>query len=199
MSSVHIASCPGLASPPDESEPNFKVQELSKKLSFCLCTSQVAHTQSVPLNTQTHLERHRDTHVLTHARSSTLGPTQIPRCLSSSSKDILGSGRMTNLGTGTPSKQMSVQTRTCARTHSHPHSGRHRRWKHIPGDGFMGGLGTWRRIRCCHWTRLTGLSFPVDSHFRSASSSSEGTPVTQQVLFVPHVGIQLKCKFSLSW
>lgn len=42
------------------------------------------------------------------------------------------------------------------------------------------------------------LSSSVDSHFKSASRSSEGAPVTQQVLFGPDVGIQLKCKFSLS-
>lgn len=101
--------------------PDFKEQELSKKLSFCLCTSRDVRTQSVPW-THKHTDKGRDTHGPTHARRATLGPTQIPCRLSSSSKDILGNRGIANLGTIKPSKkQMSVHTHT----HSHPHSGRH--------------------------------------------------------------------------
>lgn len=90
LSRLDVTSRPGLAPPPHESGLDFKgagiVQEAEppqQKQSFAP-PREPSRTHAVcALRTQTRAQRHRDAHGPTHARGATLGPTQIPCCLSS--------------------------------------------------------------------------------------------------------------------
>lgn len=133
-----LTSCPGLTILPVQAwhhlhmnrVSTLKVQKLSKKLRCSKNKSfapprEPSRTHTVcALRTQTRAQRHRDAHGPTHARRSTLGPTQIPCCLSSQVPRIfLGNRRMTNLGTLKPSKQMSERAHTDAHAHTHTVAG----------------------------------------------------------------------------